>query len=75
MSNLCRALDQFITYGTKFIVAGRLVDGKWESVEKEMTLVPPGYEEIFISLSEAEFRMDISSTELRQNGRGLSVTV
>ena len=28
-ANLCKTLDQFIAYGTKFIVAGRLVDGKW----------------------------------------------
>ena len=27
--NLCAVLDRFKEYGTKFVVAGRLVDGKW----------------------------------------------
>ena len=75
MENLCRALDQFEAYGTRFIVAGREVNGKWESVDKEMRLVPKGYKKIFTALSEEEFRMDISSTELRKGGNGLTVTV
>ena len=63
--NLRKALDEFRLYGTKFIVAGRLVDGEWETPNEDLNLVPDGYKDLFLTLTEKEFRMDISSTELR----------
>ena len=63
--NLRKALDEFRQYGTKFIVAGRLVDGEWETPNEDLNLVPEGYKDLFLTLTEEEFRMDISSTELR----------
>ena len=69
--NLCAVLDQFKECGTKFIVAGRLVDGKWETPEEDWRLVPKGFQSLFLRLSERDFRMDVSSTELRKSGRNL----
>ena len=38
--NLCAVLDRFKEQGTKFIVAGRLVDGKWQVPSDDWSLVP-----------------------------------
>ena len=46
-------------------MAGRLVNGEWETPNEDLNLVPDGYKDLILTLTEEEFRMDISSTELR----------
>ena len=39
---------------------------KFVNGEEEVTSLPPGVQEMFTLLTEDEFRLDISSTELRK---------
>ena len=48
---------------TKFLVAGREKEGVFQSVED--VDIPKGFERLFSGISENRFRVDISSTELR----------
>jgi nicotinic acid mononucleotide adenylyltransferase len=54
--------------GIHFIVGGRLEPGtnNFANGENEVTSLPPEIQDMFTLLSEDEFRMDISSTELRK---------
>jgi hypothetical protein len=63
-------LSRFQSLGTRFIVAGRLHRGQFQSIA-HLNIpcdIPCGYEELFISIPEALFREDISSTEIRASG-------
>jgi hypothetical protein len=50
--------------GCRFLVAGRLVDGIFRTLAD--LSIPPGFDDLFAGLPEEAFRLDISSTELRQ---------
>ncbi|KAL7533426.1 hypothetical protein ACHAXR_005230 [Thalassiosira sp. AJA248-18] len=57
--------------GVHFIVGGRLEQGtenktKFVNGKKEVKSLPPGVQDMFTLLTEEEFRLDISSTELRK---------
>lgn len=54
--------------GCRFIVAGRLIDhqGQKRFFDFEDIEIPPAFADLFSSLGKGEFRMDISSTILRQ---------
>lgn len=56
-------LAEFQALETRFVVAGRLYAGRFQSLEH--LIIPKGYEALFIPVPEALFRADISSTELR----------
>lgn len=56
-------LSRFQSLGTRFVVAGRLYQGEFQSLEQ--LNIPCGYEELFIPIPEILFREDISSTEIR----------
>ncbi len=56
-------LERFQMLGTRFIVAGRLYNGIFQSLEN--VRIPAGFEELFMPIPEQLFREDISSTELR----------
>ncbi|QBG47488.1 hypothetical protein EGM51_08825 [Verrucomicrobia bacterium S94] len=56
-------LRRFQILATRFIVAGRLHNGVFQSLEH--VDIPKGFEELFIPVPEELFRADISSTELR----------
>jgi hypothetical protein len=61
------ALVRIQHQGCRFLVAGRVQDGHYLSLE---TLpIPTEFEELFEGLSEEEFRCDLSSTELRRQQR------
>jgi len=60
-------LQKFQSLETRFVVAGRLHNGLFQSLENIQ--IPTGFEELFISVPEELFRMDISSTELRKEVR------
>jgi nicotinic acid mononucleotide adenylyltransferase len=51
--------------GCRFLVAGRLRDRHFLTLQ-DLEL-PPGYRELFEEIPEEVFRMDISSTEIRQS--------
>lgn len=56
-------LQQFQSLKTRFVVAGRLHNGIFQSLEQ--VPIPAGYEHLFIPIPETIFREDISSTVLR----------
>lgn len=58
-----RKLHAMLTAGTRFVVAGRLVDDQFLTLAD--VDVPGEFGELFIELSEEEFREDLSSTALR----------
>ncbi len=62
-SKLIQALAQFYSLGTKFMVGGRFMNDKFVTLGQ--VTIPNGFEDMFIEISEEEFRIDISSTEIR----------
>ncbi|MCA9069300.1 MAG: hypothetical protein KDA84_10275 [Planctomycetaceae bacterium] len=60
------ALDQIRQAGCRFLVAGRLTRGTFQT--RSQIRIPRACEDLFDSLPESEFRRDISSTELRDQG-------
>ena len=58
-------LARFAALQTRFVVAGRLLNGVFQSMDD--LAVPGGFEELFVPIPERLFREDISSTELRGN--------
>ena len=57
------ALARLSDLGAHFVVAGRAVEGRFSTAAD--LPVPAGRSRLFTGLSEAEFRVDISSSELR----------
>jgi len=49
--------------GSRFLVAGRLHNGRFETLAN--LSLPSGFEDLFEAVPESEFREDISSTTLR----------
>ncbi len=64
------ALAAIRRHGCRFLVAGRVVDGVFLSLDD--IAVPLGFEDLFLALPEALFREDISSTEIRAKMAGLA---
>ena len=62
------ALSEIQRHGCKFLVAGRLKDGKFRTFSG--LSVAEKHLPMFRELSEKEFRLDVSSTELRQRQSG-----
>lgn len=63
-----RALQRIAAQGCHFLVAGRAeVTGQFLALDE--IEVPAGFRHLFKAITEAEFRQDISSTELRQRTR------
>jgi hypothetical protein len=58
------ALAEMWTAGARFLVAGRREGDEFHTLDD--VPVPPGFESIFSSIPEVEFRDDISSSELRE---------
>ncbi|KAF0717319.1 Aste57867_2350 [Aphanomyces stellatus] len=65
-SNLWLALSKIAAVGCCFVVAGRLVGDMFVSAEAAVAQVPPPFRSMFHAIPEAEFRLDLSSTQLRQ---------
>ena len=66
--NMLAALMEMKEKGVHFIVGGRLEPGtsKFVNGKDEVSSLPLEVQEMFTLLPEDEFRMDISSTELRK---------
>src|SRR5262249_52466965 len=58
------ALEQIRQHGCRFLVAGRLNQARQFVTLTELDL-PPGCRDLFTGIPEAEFHVDLSSTELR----------
>ena len=70
--NMISALAEMQEKGVHFIVGGRLEQGVGHSPtfingEEEVRSLPQNIQQMFTLLTEEEFRLDISSTELRKN--------
>jgi len=63
---LITAMNELRANGCSFVVAGRVSEGKFLGVED--VPMPPVLRDMFVGLSEQEFRLDISSSELRAQG-------
>ncbi|KAL7548243.1 hypothetical protein ACHAWF_011534 [Thalassiosira exigua] len=68
---MLEALEDMWDGGVRFIVGGRLEQGagggtKFINGEEELRSLPPEAQRMFTLLTEDEFRLDISSTELRK---------
>jgi hypothetical protein len=57
------ALVEMRRSGSRFLVAGRVVEGNF--VELAQTDIPEEFRDLFIGISGEQFRLDISSTHLR----------
>mmetsp|Transcript_32830 Transcript_32830/g.60597 ORF Transcript_32830/g.60597 Transcript_32830/m.60597 type:complete len:350 (+) Transcript_32830:614-1663(+) len=69
--NMLAAIMDMKEKGVHFIVGGRLEQGTenrstFVNGEEEVKSLPPNVQEMFTLLTEEEFRLDISSTELRK---------
>ena len=71
MDNLSAALDEIKACQGTFIVGGRLMDNELFK-EADPSIITAGHEDMFSFLTESEFRQDLSSTELRNQGKGLT---
>ncbi len=62
-TSLLKAFEEIRNFGCSFLVAGRQSVGKFQTLQ-DLTL-PERVVDLFAGLSEDEFRLDISSTEIR----------
>lgn len=66
------ALHTIETQGCRFLVAGRLQEGRFLSLHD--AAIPPQFAHLFEELPESAFRSDASSTEIRRRGRNSPLT-
>ncbi len=59
------AFESLRSLGCRFLVAGR-IDAGGRFVELQHVAIPTAFRDLFEALSESEFRVDLSSTQLRQ---------
>ncbi len=64
------ALEQVRRRGCRFLVAGRATQGEFRTLA-DLSL-PPAAADLFSALGESEFRLDLSSTEVRAGWPGAS---
>jgi hypothetical protein len=63
-ARLAEAMDQLRRRGCRFLVAGRInAAGVFQGLDD--IGIPPAYGDLFASISAPEFRLDVSSTQLR----------
>jgi hypothetical protein len=65
-SAMLTALAEIWATGSRFLVAGRHVDGSFKTLDD--VAVPQGFYPLFQPIPESDFRVDVSSTHLRANG-------
>lgn len=64
-SAMHESFQQIRDAGCRFLVAGRLSSGGFSTLEQ--LSIPAGLRDLFDAIPESRFRLDISSTELRQS--------
>jgi hypothetical protein len=78
--SLIAALASMQCYGIKFIVGGRREkDGKFLSCntildQESFQVIPPSLKELFVEIKESDFRVDLSSSEIRKKENTESTT-
>ena len=70
-SQMLIALERMRQNGCRFLVAGR-ADGTAFRTLSDVA-IPDGFEPMFAAIPEAAFRSDISSTQIRQAARAVSI--
>ena len=65
-AEMMTALAEMMAGGAKFLMVGRADDGVFRTLAD--VNIPAGFASMFTEIAEADFRRDISSTELRQVG-------
>ena len=63
-ADMLSALEEIRTNGCRFLVAGRIADGRFQTLSE--TAFPSSVRDLFEEIPEREFRRDITSTELRR---------
>jgi hypothetical protein len=61
---MAHALAGMRDRGCRFLVAGRVVEGQFHTLDA--VPVPLAFRDMFMALPEDAFRVDLSSTELRE---------
>lgn len=67
-SRMLMALDEIRAQGCRFFVGGR-IDGDGRFVDLEGIALPEAHRDLFVGLGESEFRVDVSSTSLREESK------
>ena len=67
-SLIAKALAEIRSRGCRFLVAGRSDDTGFHTLSE--LSVPSGFESMFTTISESDFRSDVSSTKLRMANQG-----
>jgi nicotinic acid mononucleotide adenylyltransferase len=67
-ARMAEALDAIRRHGCRFLVAGRM-DERGRFVELDHVGIPDRYRDLFAAISCDEFRVDLSSTQLREQAR------
>jgi len=62
-ASMLKAFEDIRRFGCRFLVAGRQTAGRFMTLDD--LKLPEGVADLFVGLSEDEFRLDISSTEIR----------
>mmetsp|Transcript_13474 Transcript_13474/g.15643 ORF Transcript_13474/g.15643 Transcript_13474/m.15643 type:complete len:124 (-) Transcript_13474:36-407(-) len=72
-ANVVKVLDEFRSTKAHFLVSGRYDANRQEYIvpDFDKDLEYPDYKDLFSVLTEDEFRVDLSSTELRAQGKVL----
>jgi Cytidylyltransferase-like len=65
-ANMLAALEEIRALGCRFLVGGR-ADPDGNFVEVDGVAIPEGCRDLFEGVDEGEFRVDVSSTELREH--------
>lgn len=64
--NLAAALDEIVEKGCTFLVAGRKINGHFRTLAD--INIPNRYASLFRAIPEGQFRLDLSSSQLRASG-------
>ncbi|RHY32387.1 hypothetical protein DYB32_002626 [Aphanomyces invadans] len=70
VTNVWMALSTIASHKCRFVVAGRLVGGTFVTAEESVSKVPSPFQHLFLPLPESAFRLDLSSTEIRERLNG-----
>ena len=65
---MCESLTKIQDNGCDFLVAGRLQDSQFKTVSD--VHIPQRFTSMFTEIPEDQFRIDLSSTELRKKRTG-----
>ena len=68
-SAMLTALAEIWASGSRFLVAGRQVNGSFKTLDD--VAIPRGFHPLFQKIPESTFRVDMSSTALRANGQAV----